>query len=72
MKKQVGLVLLEYIPVQPGGSQSSKPVYKVSQTRNTIEWSIGAMLSPEEVHEILRRKGAKEVDVIVKSLEFHE
>jgi hypothetical protein len=70
VKKSVGVVLLEYIQVKPGGSQDDAPVYKVSQLRNTVEWSIGQVLSRQEVLSIIKRTGLREVEVIIKGLEF--
>lgn len=69
MKKAVGIVLLEYIPVE-GGSQGAAPVYKISQMKNTVEWSIGQTLTRQDVLSIIKRVKPDPVDVIVKSLEF--
>lgn len=66
MKKQVGLVLIEYIPVKPGSD--GQPVYRVSQMRNTVEWSIGQDLTRVEVLTILKRSGPREVEVIIKEV----
>ena len=66
MKKQVGLVLFEYVPVDhPGG----EPVYRVGQIRNSLEWSIGQELTRKQVWEILRRTKVREVEVIVKGVD---
>ena len=60
MKKQVGLVLIEHVPVEPGGSD--KIAYRVDQMRNTIEWAIGQVLDRKDVRELLKRG----VEVIIK------
>ncbi len=70
MKKQVGVVLLEYIKVQPGGSQNDAPVYKISQLKNTVEWSIGQNFTRQEVLSIIKRTKPCPVEVIIKGLEF--
>ena len=66
--KQVGIVVVEFQPVQPGGSSGS--VYRVVQLKNTIEWFIGQDLSRQEVLSIIGRTGKKEVEMIVKGVEF--
>lgn len=68
MKKQVGIVLIELIPVEPGGSQNDPAKYKVSQIRNSVEWSIGQLLTRAEVLAIFKRTGPKEVEVIIKEV----
>lgn len=68
MKKQVGVVLLEFVPVRPGGGQGDPPVYRVSQLKNTVEWSIGQDLTREQVISIIKRTSP--VEVIIKGLEY--
>jgi len=69
-RKQAGIVVLEYIQVKSGGSQGDAPVYKVSQLKNTVEWSIGQVLSKPEVVAIIKRPDPRSVEVIIKGLEF--
>jgi hypothetical protein len=64
--KSIGLVLTEYVPVNPAGDQES--CYRVSQMKNTIEWSIGSTLTRKQMIEILRRTPPREVEVIIKEM----
>ena len=70
MKKQVGFVLLEFIKMRPGGSQNDAATYKVSQLKNTVEWSIGQDLTRQEVLSLIKRTKPCPVEVIIKGLEF--
>jgi hypothetical protein len=72
VKKQVGIVLLEFIRLRPGGSQNDAATYKVAQLKNTVEWSIGQDLTRQEVLSIINRKKPCPVEVIIKGLEFED
>jgi hypothetical protein len=66
MRKQVGIVLLEFV------NRNNEATYKVSQLKNTVEWSIGQDLTRREVLSIIKRTKPCPVEVIIKGIEFEE